>query len=54
MAEKNKIQKYKKTNCNCICCKFCNDNWTEYKPRKQTIEEQFQIDKIKHKKKLLL
>ena len=37
----------KKNNCNCICCKFCNENWTEFKPS----NEKFQNKKIKFRKK---
>ena len=47
MAEKFKIQKKKKFNCNCICCKFCNEFWTEYKPTSYNTNNK----QIKYRKK---
>ena len=47
MAEKNKIQKNKKSNCNCICCKYCNEFWTEYRPTNNIANN----SQIKYRKK---
>ena len=51
MVEKNKIQKKSKTRCNCLCCKYCNDYWTEYKPNETTSNLNSQNNTIKYRKK---
>ena len=52
MAEKFKNLKKKKTLCNCICCKFCNEYWREYKPENKNSYTNEKL--IKHKKKYFL
>ena len=51
MAEKIKNQKKRKIKCNCLCCKYCNDYWTEYKPNPESIEQSKPNNKIKYRKK---
>ena len=51
MAEKNIIQKKSKTRCNCLCCKYCNDYWTEYKPNETTSNLNSKNNTIKYRKK---
>ena len=50
--EKFKKTKIKKSYCNCLCCKYCNEYWTEYKPIKN--EKNFSFSnksQIKYRKK---
>ena len=49
MEEKFKNLKKKKTLCNCICCKFCNEYWREYKPLNKNSYTNEKV--IKYKKK---
>ena len=41
-------KKKNKQECNCLCCKFCNDYWKPYKPKSK--QENIEPKKIKFKK----